>query len=172
MQASKLQPALFGGLFTGVLSALPFISAGNCLCCLWVVCGGALAAYLLQQNQASPIEAGDGAIVGVLSGLVGAVVASALAIPLQLLMGPMGADFLRSLAESASDVPPEVQNILDQMATTGFGVAAMVIGLIVNLVLFSVFGLLGGLLGHAIFRRQQPPATPAFLDPGAPTRSL
>ena len=41
----KLQPALFGGLFIGVLSALPIISAGNCLCCMWVVAGGMLATY-------------------------------------------------------------------------------------------------------------------------------
>ena len=32
----KLQPALFGGLFIGVLSALPLVSVGNC-CCLWVI---------------------------------------------------------------------------------------------------------------------------------------
>ena len=36
MPASKLQPALLGGLFIGVLSALPIISAGNCFCCMWV----------------------------------------------------------------------------------------------------------------------------------------
>ena len=40
-----------GGLVIGVLSALPFISAGNCCCCLWFVTGGVLAAYLMQQNQ-------------------------------------------------------------------------------------------------------------------------
>ena len=37
--APKLQPALYGGLFIGVLSALPLINIGNC-CCLWVIGGG------------------------------------------------------------------------------------------------------------------------------------
>ena len=32
MQASKLQPVIIGGLFFGVLSALPIISMGNCCC--------------------------------------------------------------------------------------------------------------------------------------------
>ena len=27
---ARLQPAFFGGLFIGVLSALPFINVGNC----------------------------------------------------------------------------------------------------------------------------------------------
>ena len=47
MPSSKLQPALYGGLLLGVLSALPIISLGNCACCLWVLAGGAMAAYLL-----------------------------------------------------------------------------------------------------------------------------
>ena len=58
MQASKLQPALLGGVFIGVLSALPIVSAGNLCCCLWVLSGGALAAYLLQQNQPVPADHG------------------------------------------------------------------------------------------------------------------
>ena len=35
--------AALGGLFIGVLSALPIVGAANCCCCLWVVSGGALA---------------------------------------------------------------------------------------------------------------------------------
>ena len=46
-----VQPAVLGGVFIGVLSALPLISAGNCCCCLWVIGGGVVAAYLLQQSQ-------------------------------------------------------------------------------------------------------------------------
>ena len=60
MQASKLQPAILGGVLIGVLSALPIVSAGNLCCCLWVVLGGVVAAYLLQQNQSTPLNVGDG----------------------------------------------------------------------------------------------------------------
>jgi len=56
------QPAFIGGLVMGVLSALPLVSAGNICCCLWVVTGGLVAAYLLQQNQAMPISPADGAL--------------------------------------------------------------------------------------------------------------
>ena len=83
MPASKLQPALLGGLFIGVLSALPIISAGNCFCCMWVIGGGVIAAYLLQQNQAAPISSSDGAVTGVLAGLVGAVVSLIISIPIE-----------------------------------------------------------------------------------------
>src|SRR5690606_26155599 len=128
MNASKLQPSLLGGLFIGVLSALPIISAGNCLCCLWVVSGGVLAAYLLQQNQAAPLEAGDGAIVGLLAGLVGAVLASLLAIPIQMVMGPLSADMFRRIADQAADAPPELRSVLDQLGGGSLGVMAILLG--------------------------------------------
>ena len=43
----KLQPAVLGGLLIGVLSALPFVSM---CCCLWVIAGGVLTTYLLQER--------------------------------------------------------------------------------------------------------------------------
>ena len=42
----------------GVLSALPIISAGNACCCLWVVSGGVIAAYLLPAEHADADHAG------------------------------------------------------------------------------------------------------------------
>jgi hypothetical protein len=86
MKASLTQPALIGGLVGGVLSALPLVSGGNLCCCLWVVSGGVVAAYLLQQNQTAPIVASDGALVGLLAGVVGAFVYLVVSIPINLLM--------------------------------------------------------------------------------------
>src|SRR5436309_8139061 len=87
--SNLVQPALYGGLVMGVLSALPIISAGNLCCCLWVVSGGAVAAYVLQQNQPMPITAGDGALVGLLAGVVGAFVYVILSIPITILVAPI-----------------------------------------------------------------------------------
>ena len=44
-----IQPALLGGVAMGVLSALPVINIANC-CCAWILFGGGLAAYLMQQG--------------------------------------------------------------------------------------------------------------------------
>ena len=59
---AKFQPALLGGVTIGVLSALPVINLANC-CCAWILFGGALAAYLMQQNHPYPVETGDGALI-------------------------------------------------------------------------------------------------------------
>ena len=66
-------PALLGGLFIGVLSALPVVQICNC-CCLWIIGGGLLAAYLKQQNQPVSLTLMQGAQVGLFAGLIGSVV--------------------------------------------------------------------------------------------------
>lgn len=150
---NKTQPALFGGLIIGVLSALPIVSAGNVCCCLWVVSGGAVAAYLLQQNQAAAITPGDGALVGLFAGIVGAFVYLLLSIPITLIVGPMERIVLRRLLEDSGDMPPEFRDYLTYMG----GRIRLVIGFILMLCVGSTFSTLGGLLGAMIFRKPLAP---------------
>ena len=165
MNPAKLQPALMGGVAIGVLSSLPIVNIGNACCCAWVVLGGALAAYLMQQNHPGPISTGDGAIVGLLAGVIGAVVGSVLAIPIAMAMGPMQAQFFERMIESSGDMPPEVQEMLKQWGGGMAGGAAMIgvtffISLVFSLIFYSIFGLLGGLIGASMFKKDGPPAPP------------
>jgi Family of unknown function (DUF5518) len=165
MQASKLQPALLGGVFIGVLSALPIVSAGNLCCCLWILAGGALAAYLLQQNQPAPLTPGDGAIVGLLAGLVGAVIHTVLSIPILLAFGPMQGKFIQSILENA-DVPPEMRPALDNLAAGGaFSVLHLIISFFFMIVVGAIFGTLGGMLGALFFKKNPPPVAPPPVPP-------
>jgi hypothetical protein len=151
-------PAIVGGVVTGVLSALPFISAGNICCCLWVVAGGAAAAYLLQQNQPAPIPAGDGALVGLLAGLLGAAVYLVLSIPITIVVAPMERAILERLLRSSEGMPPELREYLDAQAGVG---VRIVIGFLTMLFVGPLFSTLGGVLGSAIFRTPAPGALPA-----------
>src|SRR4051812_45391406 len=98
----------------GVLSALPFVSAGNVCCCLWVICGGLVGAYILQQNQSAPISPGDGALVGLLAGLAGAVIQTIVSIPITMLIGPMERQMLQRFVDMAGSMPPEVREMLER----------------------------------------------------------
>ena len=158
--SSKFQPALLGGLVLGVLSSLPIVGAGNCCCCLWVISGGVLAAYLLQKNQSAPIEAGDGAVVGLLAGVIGVVVWQLVAIPITLLMGPFQAQLMDRLLNNA-DLPENVRPFFEALRqNTGFNVVYFIFGAFVTLVVGVIFSTLGGLIGAALFRTKVPPVPP------------
>lgn len=147
--SSRSQAILIGGTFTGVLSALPIVSVANC-CCVWLIGGGAITAYLLQQGQTEPISLADASVGGCLAGVFGAFVSAVVSVPIQLVTQPLQrqmADFLRG----NSDVPPEVVEMVEQLS--GAGVAAVLFGFVVMLVLGMVFSTLGGLLGGIVFRR-------------------
>src|SRR5262249_3583139 len=107
MKPSFMQAALVGGLVGGLLSALPLVNAGNVCCCLWVVSGGIVAAYMLQQNQVAPITPADGAVVGLLAGVAGAFVYLIVSIPINLFVGPMERLMLQRLSETMGNMPPE-----------------------------------------------------------------
>jgi hypothetical protein len=146
----------------GVLSALPIISVGNWCCCLWVIAGGVIAAYVLQQNQTTPITPGDGALVGLLAGLCGAVVRTTLAIPIGFLLGPMERAMMQRASEMAGSMPPEIRDLLDQFSRDDMTRGALFIGLqmvefVFSLFVGAIFSTLGGLIGAALFKKQPPP---------------
>ena len=160
MDSGRLQPAFFGGLLIGVLSALPIVSAGNCCCCLWVVAGGMLAVYLRQQNSPFAVTSAEGALVGLLAGVIGAVV---------------GHDHLDSHRSDDGAVPASAHRAGDQFATGYSGRNARHAGarqrrrprrdrrcvqVIFMLITGTIFGMLGGLLGVAVFKKDAPPPPP------------
>jgi hypothetical protein len=150
----RVQPAFWGGLFIGVLSALPLLNAGNCCCCLWVICGGALAAYLRQQSSYAQIELAEGALVGLMAGAIGGVIASVLSIPFELLAGPYQRQLMERILASNPDVPSEARDAVERFAgSTAFGLVRM----LVSVIIYVIFGMLGGLLGVAVFKKSTPP---------------
>ncbi|MEO6236128.1 MAG: hypothetical protein ABIQ52_03965 [Vicinamibacterales bacterium] len=158
MGQGKLQPALLAGLFIGAMSGLPIVNMGNCCCCMWVIGGGVLAVYLRQQNTAAPLTSADGALLGLTAGAVGAVIGALISIPVQMLMGPMMQGILERAMSSNPDLPPELKEMMTRFGSmSGFAIA----GALINLLVYSVFGLLGGLLGVAIFKKNTPPPPPS-----------
>lgn len=174
MAPDKTQPALLGGLAIGVLSALPVINLANC-CCAWILFGGGLAAYLMQQNHSEPVSAGDGATVGLFAGIVGAFVWLLLFIPLTLLMSPFQSGMIQRMLASANDMPPEFRAMLESMAAGGGGIGiGVVFFFFVMLFVSSFFGMIGGLFGALLFRKNTPPppppppVPPSFIAPSFP----
>jgi len=163
---AKLQPALYGGICIGVLSALPIINIGNCLCCMWVLAGGALAVYLMQQNHPYQVTPADGALVGLLAGVIGGIIGALLLIPIMMVFGPFQQQLIQRMIASNPDVPEQTREMIERMAAGGAVMgAAFVVKLVVGTCIDAVFGMLGGLLGVAIFKKKDLPPADAIVPP-------
>ena len=159
MAPAKLQPALLGGVTIGVLSALPVINLANC-CCAWILFGGALSAYLMQQNHPEPIQIGDGAIAGLLAGVVGAFVWVIVSVPISAMMAPFQSEMANRVLRDATEMAPELRGIFENLAGAPAIGIGLIFGFFVMLCVSTVFGMLGGLFGALLFKKQQPPVVP------------
>jgi hypothetical protein len=151
-----MQPVLLGGLFIGVLSALPVISIGNC-CCLWILGGGVLTAYLAQQNTSQSIRPGRGAVLGLMAGIAGAFVWLFAALALDALVAPLQERMIDEMLRNAQDMPPNARELIEMVAGRASSPTRFVVGFAFQLC-GGVFAALGGLLGAVYFRRDVPPA--------------
>ena len=156
---SKLQPALLGGLLIGVLSALPLVSMLNGCCCLWVIVGGVLTSYLLQEQSRVPLSAGTAAVTGLQAGMVGAIVAAVLGAAVMVLMGG-GAEQLDQIPRGDS---PQFDRIIDRFRE--MPAAFWYVGpFLAYIIIFPIFSMLGALLGVAMFRKTPPPPPPGTVE--------
>lgn len=157
-----MHPALLGGLFIGILSALPIIQICNC-CCLWVVGGGVLAAHLQQQNQGAPLTVPHGARAGLLAGVVGAFVWLIATQALDVVLAPLQDRLMSEVLRNASDMPPEVRTWIESME--GGRAAGYSFGFTVMLIFGSLAAAAGGAIGATYFRNDVPPALGGPITP-------
>lgn len=153
---TKLKAALIGGGALGVASQIPILNLANCACCALVIGGGILASYLYLKDSPPTAQApyGDGLLLGLLTGVIGAFVGSIMSIPMTLLTSRLGTmDFLQEALQN-SDVPPEVQDMLANFGSSGFAVGALLIGLLISVPIYCIFASIGSLIGVAIFNKK------------------
>lgn len=175
---SKIQPALLAGLVIGVLWSVPFLNLINLCCCLGVMVGGALAAWLLiKRSPVLPVSSGDGAVVGLLAGLVGAAVYLVLGIPIGLVFNQTGVSMVRSIFALLNN--PEINRAMEEAIRNAEnqGLAERLVGALVIWCITSIisvgFSTIGGLIGVSMFEKrkgQYPPQAPPGFPPGGPQR--
>ncbi len=160
-KSAMFSAALIGGAGAGVLSGIPLV---NCLCCLWIIGGAMLAAYLLAKDSPIVLTAGDGAIVGIFTGIVAVVVQAIIS----FLFRPVNREFFRRMiekfAEYAEEMPPGIEDFLEG-GSTQVSVSGFLIGILVSAIVFSALGALGGIIGISIFRKKfLPSKTEGVID--------
>ena len=156
----KLKAALIGGVICGIASGLPYVGAVNVACCALYIGGGVLAAYLLMKEMPATEKApyGDGSVVGLLTGLIGGVVATLTA----LVFGGIAdqaeqvLDSLRMATGQGAEIPQEVLDMFD--TSEGASGTLILINLVFGVVTGAIAACIGGLVGVAIFHKKQAPS--------------
>ncbi|MCJ7681491.1 MAG: hypothetical protein MUP70_12245 [Candidatus Aminicenantes bacterium] len=145
-------PALIAGGIAGVLSGIPLI---NCLCCLWIIGGAVLASFLLIKNSKVHLTAGDGVVVGALTGLIATFVDTIVSIPFTKMSEQFLLRFQEKFAEYAKDVPEGWDKFLE----SGFDNTGpwILVGILITAVIFVALGALGGIIGISLFQKKRIP---------------
>jgi hypothetical protein len=151
-QSGMFTPALIGGAVAGILSALPFMS---CLCCLWILGGAALAAYLYAKDAPGPVTTGDGAVVGALAGVMAAVIDAFIGIPMRGVNLAVMKRMLERLSDFTKDMPADWQTWLER-SSGRTSIAMFFLGLLISAAIFAAFGALGGVIGTSLFGKKPP----------------
>ncbi|HRC84358.1 MAG TPA: hypothetical protein PK413_01970 [Thermoanaerobaculia bacterium] len=180
VERGMFRAALIGGLALGAASAIPPVSCLNCACCALVIGGGVLAAYLYFKDQpaSAQVPYGDGAVLGALAGLVGAVTDTVIELPVKLLANALGfgaknAEALNKVL-SNPDVPEGAKRFMAMLMSPGGTIAGVFLGLAMKLVIFGIFAMIGGLIGASMFAKKSaapPPPAPPPIPPWPPAAS-
>ena len=143
--------ALIAGLVIGLLGSLPLINFVNCLLCLWVWVGGFFAVYLYRRNTPGgvPLTLAQGTGLGAAAGVIGAFIGLLVYLATGALTMPMMNELARTLE---IDLPQQ---------SGGFGDTLIggLIFLVIDLVLYPLFGAIAGLLGaNLLWKKPSQPA--------------
>ncbi len=171
---SKLMPALYGGIIMGVISGIPFLNFVNCLCCAGVLFGGFMAVFFYKKDlrpEDPLLTSSDGVQLGALAGVFGGIVGSLLTALLFYTIGNVAGQAMYKGIMSLYDslgildkMPPEAVEQMEQgIMEKGLSAVQLFLGLVIDV----IFGLLGGLIGYAVFKPKAgivpptPPVQPA-----------
>jgi len=163
---TKYLPVIVSGFGAGVIAIVPFLN--SMACCLVIPAAAYLSLFLdVKLNHTPPfmISAGKGALFGLLTGLIAALFATGFDIFVTLitrsneLMQAIG-----QLPNILSGLPLDVkikeeimtvfESLRKDIMDDGFSALYTVLIFMNNLISFTIFGLVGGLIGSQIIKSQ------------------
>ena len=159
-QPDRLKPVIWGAFVMTSISILPVINFINIFFCSGVILGG-LAGVFMFNKQISGTDVKilqkDGAMIGVLSGILSAILVSGINLLIVLFSKNNPVIEAMNLMKDIS-LPKEVLDQMDKFSSEinkyGFSPTIAIFSLLSNLFLYPVFGLLGGILGVTIINKK------------------
>jgi hypothetical protein len=167
MDYNKYLPSIVTGFGAAVLSTIPGIK--NLNCCLIIPAAAFLSIYLYNKSTGndSPIKLNKALSYGLITGLIAALFSSLfdilityithsndLVVGLEQTEEMMQELKLGSLIDASMEI---MRTMVKEIEGTGFSALYSVMITISNFFIFSIFGMLGGLLGMAVLNKRNRP---------------
>jgi hypothetical protein len=161
---NKYFPAVVCGFAAAVLTTVPGIR--NFGCCLLVPAAAIFSIVIHKKisKSSSAIEAGEAILFGLFTGLAAAFFASGFDLLLTYISHSN--DFVENLSQvegmwkglSSNEIVKQAFALMDKMASNikvrGFSLYYTMLIFFSNGIMFSIFGMIGGILGRIIVRKQ------------------
>ena len=160
----KYLPALVCGFGASVLTTIPGLEI--IACCLLVPVASIIAVRLYNKtsHEMLKLHTGTGVIIGLLTGLFAAGFASVFEVIItyitktnDLVAGyPQAEQVIRdlNLGDAAKESLELLKTMISDIKTKGFSILYTAIIAFSNLLTYSIFGMLGGVIGTALINRK------------------
>ncbi|MEJ2054662.1 MAG: hypothetical protein P8X42_12150 [Calditrichaceae bacterium] len=145
------QSAIFGGVISALMDALPYIKLVNVFCCIGIALGGFAAFYYYRSHSPNdPEEFSLAGLVhlGLLTGLIGAVAGFVAHYIVYKLVGNWDIELLKNMMDKVNELPPIWDDLYGEIESgqyDGFIGPAI---LVQSLMIFPVFTFIGVLIGN------------------------
>jgi len=159
---NKLAPVILSAMVMILISSIPVLNLLNMVCCAGIILGGFIGVYSYSRQLANTtilLMQKDAIMIGLLSGIIAAIVQTGIGLAISLFSknNPM-AEAMEMLSGMGKDIPPEVMQILDKFSGEftqyGYSPTLTIISLVIHLVLFPLFGILGSYIGYAMLKKR------------------
>lgn len=160
---NRVLPVLYGAMIMTILSVFPLLNLINIFCCAGVAIGGFAGVYFYSRQLANtniPMTSKDGGMIGLLSGILAAVLVSGFGVLAGLLsqINPM-TEMVKMLDDSGFSIPTEMLSYVDKFSEEynryGFSPSIAVFSFLLHMILFPLFGSIGAIIGVSVFSKKQ-----------------
>jgi predicted membrane protein len=160
----KYLSALVCGFGAAVLTTIPGIESIACCTLVPIAAGLSIFVYKKSQADLTKITTGTGIFIGILTGVIAALFASGLEIIITYITRT--SDIVVSLPQveqvvrdmnfgpAADESLKLLKLMVEEIQTQGFSLIYTLLITISNLITYSIFGLLGGIIGTAIINKR------------------
>ena len=156
--------ALVCGFAAAVLTVIPGVESFACCLIVPIASGFSVALFKKSNVELNKIQTGTGVMLGLLTGIFAAVFAGVFEIILTLITKsndlvaalPQTEQMIRNmnLGPAAEDALGLLRQMVNEIESTGFSFIYSVIIIVTNLITYTIFGMLGGVIGTVIINKR------------------